>query len=229
MNKTAKFMDALIKNSVSNDWVRARTEWVQYGLRYTQDKGVCICGQKHIARIVIIKNRLNSTILEIGYNCWLSVMGGEKLDTEFKRLRNQYTLYTLGIKLPTLYLILRNFESGRIKIEEVDDLVHAHFKSLSSEELERIKDIITKMEFVPDVVPIKAIKWLYKYKCSPFNIDRTDRYLSTLQGVGYDGKIYRLHRWDVHEYPLLWETLYKWEEIHVKEHKKFDFSRIKIQ
>lgn len=216
-------MDALIKNSVSNDWVRARTEWVQYGLRYTQDKGVCICGQKHIARIVIIKNRLNNTILEIGYNCWLSVMGGEKLDTEFKRLRNQYTLYALGIKLPTLYLILRNFESNRINIDEVDSLVHAHFRSLDSEELNEIKAITSKMEYVPDVVPIKSLKWLYKHRCDPFDIYRDDRYSSTLQGVGYDGKVYKLHRWDIHKYPLLWETLYKWEEVHIKEHKRFDF------
>jgi hypothetical protein len=202
MNKTAKFMDALIKNSVSNDWVRARAEWVQYGLRYTQDKGVCICGQKHIARIVIIKNKLNSTILEIGYNCWLSVMGGEKLDTEFKRLRNQYTLYTLGIKLPTLYLILRNFESNRIDIKEVEFLVHAHFKSLENNELTKLKRITAKMEFVPDVVQIKAIKLI---------INAPYPFCYNLQGIGYDGKTYRLHRWQRSTAIFYWKEDYRWE------------------
>ena len=210
MYKTGKFTKALIENSISDDWANARQEWYFNGLRYTPDKGVCICGQKHISRIVIIKNKYNNIVLEIGYNCWLSVMGGENLDTEFKRLRNQYTLYTLGIKLPTLYLILRNFESGKISIDEVDTLVYANFKSLNSEWLERVRNITTKMEFVPDVVSIKSFIWIYKQNRNPFS-DKNDRYTSTIQGVGYDGKVYNLHRWDSHKYPMCWDILYKWK------------------
>lgn len=205
MNKTAKFMKVLIDNSTSYSWVNAKNEWYCNGLRYTPRQGVCICGQKHITRIVIIKNKVNGKSLEIGYNCWLSVIGGEKLDTEFKQLRNQYVLYELGIKLPTLYLILRNFESGRINIEEVNNLVYAHFHSLDSSRLLEIQEIIGKMEFVPDVVSIKSIILVWKDARS-WNYPGRAQY--TMKGVGYNGKIYNLHRWCYHNYFIYWDNKY---------------------
>ena len=182
MYKTAKFTKALIENSVSDDWAEARQEWYFNGLRYTPDKGICICGQKHISRIVIIKNKYNNIVLEIGYNCWLSVMGGEKLDTEFKRLRNQYVLQQLGICLPTLYLAFRNYEKYRINSNELSFLLCEYDHSVDINDkyvIETYKKITKKMEFVPDVVNIVS----YDYSTAPYTYAISDK-----------GKRYRIRR-----------------------------------
>ena len=93
MNKTEKFMKTLLENSVSNDWDIARTEWIHKEVKYSEEGLLsCICGQKNIQKGVIIKNIKNNNELLIGYNCWKSVMKMQNLDTEFKRLRNQYIL-----------------------------------------------------------------------------------------------------------------------------------------
>ena len=103
MIKTERFMEVLLNNSESNDWTIAREEWIKDEIKFVNE-GRCICGQKKVRKIVVIKNIKNNKKLEIGSNCWETVLGRKSLNSEFKLLRNKYILQRYGIfNMPSLF------------------------------------------------------------------------------------------------------------------------------
>lgn len=164
MNKTEKFMKTLLENSVSNDWDIARTEWIHKEVKYSEEGLLsCICGQKNIQKGVIIKNIKNNNELLIGYNCWKSVMKMQNLDTEFKRLRNQYILQKYGIfNIPSRYTVLCNYEHYIINSWELMFLLNIIDTTyeFSIKQREILKKLINKIKLVNDSkIKVKGISF----------------------------------------------------------------------
>ena len=164
MNKTEKFMKTLLENSVSNDWDIARTEWINKKLKYSEEGLLsCICGQKNIQKGVVIKNIKNNNELLIGYNCWKSVMKMQNLDTEFKRLRNQYILQKYGIfNIPSKYTVLCNYEHYIINSWELMFLLNIIDTTyeFSIKQREILKKLINKIKLVNDSkIKVKGISF----------------------------------------------------------------------
>lgn len=154
MTKTERFMKVLLENSISNDWDFARNEWVSKELKYSPERtSICICGQKNIEKTIIIKNIKNNNELEIGYNCWKTVMKRENLDTKFKQLRNQYILKKYGIfNIPSEYITVCNFEHYIINEWEFMFLLNIISTTYEYTEKQReiLKKLINKIKYVDD-------------------------------------------------------------------------------
>ena len=147
MIKTERFMEVLLNNSESDDWTIAREEWIKDEIKFVNE-GRCICGQKKVRKIVVIKNIKNNKKLEIGSNCWETVLGRESLNSEFKLLRNKYILQKYGIfNMPSLFTILYNFEKFIIDDWEFSFLISTNSmkREFSSKQKEILKRLIDKL------------------------------------------------------------------------------------
>ena len=164
MIKTERFMEVLLNNSKSNDWTIAREEWIKDEIKFVNE-GKCICGQKKIKKIVVIKNIKNNKKLEIGSNCWETVLGRESLNSEFKLLRNKYILQKYGIfNMPSLFTILYNFEKFIIDDWEFSFLISTNSmkREFSSKQKEILKRLIDKLIPINDSkIKVNHIYYVY--------------------------------------------------------------------
>lgn len=60
---------AVLSNSVSEDWDSALEEWKHVGFDYVQQDGVCACGKQHISELNYVKNIYTDAELVIGSEC----------------------------------------------------------------------------------------------------------------------------------------------------------------
>jgi len=60
---------AVLSNSVSEDWDSALEEWKHIGFDYVQQDGVCACGKQHISELNYVKNIYTDAELIIGSDC----------------------------------------------------------------------------------------------------------------------------------------------------------------
>ena len=164
MIKTERFMEVLLNNSESDDWTIAREEWIKDEIKFVNE-GKCICGQKKIRKIVVIKNIKNNKKLEIGSNCWETVLGRESLNSEFKLLRNKYILQKYGIfNMPSLFTILYNFEKFIIDDWEFSFLISTNSmkREFSSKQKEILKRLIDKLIPINDSkIKVNHIYYVY--------------------------------------------------------------------
>ena len=164
MIKTERFMEVLLNNSESDDWTIAREEWIKDEIKFVNE-GKCICGQKKIRKIVVIKNIKNNKKLEIGSNCWETVLGRESLNSEFKLLRNKYILQKYGIfNMPSLFTILYNFEKFIIDDWEFSFLISTNSMKyeFSSKQKEILKRLIDKLIPINDSkIKVNHIYYVY--------------------------------------------------------------------
>ena len=164
MIKTERFMEVLLNNSESDDWTIAREEWIKDEIKFVNE-GRCICGQKNVRKIVVIKNIKNNKKLEIGSNCWETVLGRESLNSEFKLLRNKYILQKYGIfNMPSLFTILYNFEKFIIDDWEFSFLISTNSmkREFSSKQKEILKRLIDKLIPINDSkIKVNHIYYVY--------------------------------------------------------------------
>lgn len=150
--KTEKFIENFLKSSVSKDFFKAKNEWKVHHLEYVEN-GECICGQKHLNKIVIMQNKHNSNVLSIGYTCYRTTLNGKNYDTEFKKLMYEFKLSRFGIyKIPTYEQILENYERNIINEWELCFLFNIKTKSIySDKQLSIMQRIFKKFYFVENL------------------------------------------------------------------------------
>lgn len=146
--KTEKFIENLLEHSISKDFFSAQKEWKVHHLEYTEN-GQCICGQKHITRLVIMYNIHNHKLINVGYNCYRSTLNGQNYDTEFKKLMYAYKLSRLGIfEIPTLEQIVDNYNNYIINEWEFKFLVSIKkYEEYSNKQLEVLKRVLKKFHY----------------------------------------------------------------------------------
>jgi hypothetical protein len=146
--KTEKFIENLLEYSISKDFFSAQKEWKVHHLEYTEN-GQCICGQKHITRLVIMYNVHNYKLINVGYNCYRSTLNGQNYDTEFKKLMYAYKLSRLGIfEIPTLEQIIYNYNNYIINEWEFKFLVSIKkYAEYSNKQLEVLKRVLKKFYY----------------------------------------------------------------------------------
>ena len=144
--KTEKFIARLVELSVSSDFFTAQNEWKVDHLEYVEDD-TCICGQKHINKIVVMRNKHTNITIRIGYTCYRTTLNGECYDTEFKKLMYEYKLSRLGIfKMPTAEQILDNFNRYIINEWEFKFLISIKkFSKYSEKQIVIIRQLLPKL------------------------------------------------------------------------------------
>lgn len=146
--KTEKFIEKLLENSVSKDFFSAQKEWKVHQLKYVEN-GICICGQKHITKLVIMYNIHNHKLINVGYNCYRSTLNGQNYDTEFKKLMYAYKLSRLGIfEIPTLEQIIYNYNNYVINEWEFKFLVSIKkYSEYSNKQLDVLKRVLKTFRY----------------------------------------------------------------------------------
>jgi len=91
-----RFIDAVVKQSVSEDWSSAKTEWY-YTSSYEEHGSNCVCGQS-ITEVCIIRNRFTNNIMEVGNKCVQKFMYDDR-ESEFKLLNKNKIDNALLIEL----------------------------------------------------------------------------------------------------------------------------------
>lgn len=64
-----KLHEAVLSNSISEDWESALEEWKHVGFDYVQQDGECACGKQHISELNYVKNIYTDAELIIGSEC----------------------------------------------------------------------------------------------------------------------------------------------------------------
>lgn len=146
--KTERFIERLLELSVSSDFFSAQKEWEVDHLEYVGDD-TCICGQKHINKVVVIRNKHTNSLVRIGYNCYHTTLNGVCYDTEFKKLMYEYKLSRLGIfKIPTAEQIIDNYCRYIINEWEFKFLISIkRFSEYSEKQLQILKNLIPRIQF----------------------------------------------------------------------------------
>ena len=67
--KDWRLIQAVLENSISEDWDGAIDEWDQIGWDYVQSDGTCACGKQHISELNFVRNRFTGIELIIGSEC----------------------------------------------------------------------------------------------------------------------------------------------------------------
>ena len=167
MNKTERFMETLLKYSESKDFIQATNEWEFHHCEYIpEETGVCICGKKHLSKMVVIQNKYNSNTLFVGYTCYRSTLKGINCDTEFKRLMYEYKLSRYNVyKIPTYEQIFYNYNYNIINEWELGFLMNIKkYSNYSDKQLTVMGRIFKKFVFKEDLPDeIKSVS----YKIDP--------------------------------------------------------------
>lgn len=167
MNKTERFMETLLKYSESKDFIQATNEWEFHHCEYIpEETGVCICGKKHLSKMVVIQNKYNSNTLFVGYTCYRSTLRGINCDTEFKRLMYEYKLSRYNVyKIPTYEQIFYNYNYNIINEWELGFLMNIKkYSNYSDKQLTVMGRIFKKFVFKNDLPDeIKSVS----YKIDP--------------------------------------------------------------
>jgi hypothetical protein len=167
MTKTERFIETILKYSESKDYIQASKEWELHHCEYIpEETGVCICGKKHLSKMVVIQNKYNSNTLLVGYTCYRSTLKGMNCDTEFKRLMYEYKLSRYNVyKIPTYEQIFYNYNYNIINEWELGFLMNIkNYSNYSDKQLTVMGRIFKKFVFKEDLPDeIKSVS----YKIDP--------------------------------------------------------------
>lgn len=156
-------METLLKYSESKDFIQAANEWELHHCEYIpEETGVCICGKKHLSKMVVIQNKYNSNTLFVGYTCYRSTLKGINCDTEFKRLMYEYKLSRYNVyKIPTYEQIFYNYNYNIINEWELGFLMNIKkYSNYSDKQLTVMGKIFKKFVFKEDLPDeIKSVSY----------------------------------------------------------------------
>ena len=151
MNKYEKFKEQIILNSISETYPEAINEWDEKTMYYAKEDKNCICGQKHIRDVWIIKNNINYKTLEIGSECITKLKDKKIYKKVFPGLKNIHKNIEKSINKESLNI----FHSlGYLNDWELNFYYDIHGKKTRLSEKQKIKKLqinkkllkITKIE-----------------------------------------------------------------------------------